>query len=1458
MNSGEMRMKKRIRTKTIALTLLLSLGLSIFVTGTVNGKPLEGEPNWLRAVDPDNTVTPDETHDENVAEENQEKSEQKSHPMSTDLENSGEDSSEKIVDTDQMLEKMAEEYLSKMETHYSMGFSLEYALVPITDSPYPELVIWDHDESVLYIYKIDERENCVSCGRIELPKYDGFYWGCQYRVHYHEKKGLIDVEVRDDMISQYDYTVYSIGVFSDDSAMDNMEQVPVLWSGKEVRDITASGSGSSSSFTYSTAQDDSITAEEFREDKERYFLSEDRKLLCGQTMGEGFSWYDATDSDVDFTLYPSMVGYLRSLCVSDDNTEVILNESLWSTIYLGYFNCFLEKYHYDKFRYDQAELLYLDDDDVPEILLHSGGIIKDLGDVVLDDVMLSINGTDIVEQKLSYYWDLSYIPRENKLLARYGEEGLSVERVFSLEDGMEKELFYGERSGDIIDKPERFTKEEYDASINKVFDRSEAVKVTYDHSIIGLREELRSLLHKSFQEKEDNWVNAYQKKLLSIFAGDEYLSGGIDAWTYNCFDLSMDSPLFQLMDMTGDGIPELILDNGYGGKKVYSYDKTSGLRLSISNLLAYDTKENLIYSYDDGDDWTPYHKKVFSVKNGNIVFDHEIVFAYRENEHADNDNPDDYYIPYYYTRCDEEEKVEITETEWRELSDEFDEKVRENAIDDNESIILSLKSIDELSKNTLFPVQSDDYRQEPQNTDTDLDVEQESWITETENEEASEIKEMDWKKQYLDYLNEFMSDSTNRLAIIDSSDHAAPIIAILEEGESSKFSIISIQGEEIFKTIFFGEKIAYIPERDLIHFTKVADDLAASGYSEQILSFSEGSFSYLFSGSYKTNDEIMEDENAEQEYYDFSVSANSGGIDGYVSKEEYDSLFNSVYDRNREISIDTWYTLDGIMEMLKTPGMMAPPESAIFDDLSKENSEGSGEDESSYTVFDAFLNNEIYAYYPENFEYPGDPFKYEDRYHGEDDIDSLKASGRIDVNNDGKKDLILEDYYGETYICENDGKLYVLAEPNGTAVRTSHTYYDGAEWIVTMDVGHAGRESYYLTKYNGDGEVVDEFELSAEYWDSLDDRYDENSDFSYRGESITMQEFEKLRDEIFRTGEPHENENVSDNSETKGDTEQNNENWKAAYEAYINDFIAKYNGDELIPGYLWHDLNNDGIPELFINHNNDGIKIFGYHDGADKVVLLMDNVGNHMSGQFEIRAIKGTPCFLLGPDSSQEISLYTIKDYNTVKLLVFSVSEDCIFKDGSGRKISQKDFITKFEEYTGIRWEADFPLENGETGLEEHLSKNLAKAEKYTKIGTEKDTAFPAWDLDMDAEVEKIHEWNEEMLENRTNYDFHNMGEYSCYSIGTDPVYIIAKSGYNDWEPTRYYYGYSIFYVEVEYSPKKVRKYYYSGYRLFRVETEVGKVIEYGDKDWEKYDEEGKRLEEERSALEADLRKRLE
>ena len=166
----------------------------------------------------------------------------------------------------------------------------------------------------------------------------------------------------------------------------------------------------------------------------------------------------------------------------------------------------------------------------------------------------------------------------------------------------------------------------------------------------------------------------------------------------------------------------------------------------------------------------------------------------------------------------------------------------------------------------------------------------------------------------------------------------------------------------------------------------------------------------------------------------------------------------------------------------------------------------------SEELLDAFLAGEIPAICDNGDE---SVIMFDQLPSDEQDWFSYSVGERIDLDNDGESEQIVNGPYGGIYFDARDGKVYVLAEGEGTTGLLSYTGYDNATWIVHSDTTHMGRETYWLTRYDGEGNIVDEFQLGAEYWDSLNDKYDENSDFTYRDKSISMEEYEALRKEIF-------------------------------------------------------------------------------------------------------------------------------------------------------------------------------------------------------------------------------------------------------------------------------------------------------------------------------------------------------
>ena len=83
-----------------------------------------------------------------------------------------------------------------------------------------------------------------------------------------------------------------------------------------------------------------------------------------------------------------------------------------------------------------------------------------------------------------------------------------------------------------------------------------------------------------------------------------------------------------------------------------------------------------------------------------------------------------------------------------------------------------------------------------------------------------------------------------------------------------------------------------------------------------------------------------------------------------------------------------------------------------------------------------------------------------------------------------------------------------MTSGTGTAEYMSYIFYDGKYWVVHSDTTHLGRQIYQIDQYHGRN-IVKEISLTAEYWDR--DMYDEDSDFTYNGDKISMKEFEELR-----------------------------------------------------------------------------------------------------------------------------------------------------------------------------------------------------------------------------------------------------------------------------------------------------------------------------------------------------------
>lgn len=197
-----------------------------------------------------------------------------------------------------------------------------------------------------------------------------------------------------------------------------------------------------------------------------------------------------------------------------------------------------------------------------------------------------------------------------------------------------------------------------------------------------------------------------------------------------------------------------------------------------------------------------------------------------------------------------------------------------------------------------------------------------------------------------------------------------------------------------------------------------------------------------------------------------------------------------------------------------------------------------------------------------------------------------------DIDNDGEDELIINGPYGGMYLDCVDDKVVIFAEGGGTASNLSYVYYDDAYWIVYSDTTHTGRIMYMLTKYNGSNTVVDSFKLCAEFYDT---EY-ENGDFYYRDETITMEEFEELRVDIFGSEDSTEFpiayveilehcKNIIDKVKVEHTGEKEHSEYYPEQEGNLAGFAefvlhSGINKEDFC--YSYTDLNDDGKMELIL------------------------------------------------------------------------------------------------------------------------------------------------------------------------------------------------------------------------------------------------------------------------------------
>ena len=157
-------------------------------------------------------------------------------------------------------------------------------------------------------------------------------------------------------------------------------------------------------------------------------------------------------------------------------------------------------------------------------------------------------------------------------------------------------------------------------------------------------------------------------------------------------------------------------------------------------------------------------------------------------------------------------------------------------------------------------------------------------------------------------------------------------------------------------------------------------------------------------------------------------------------------------------------------------------------------------------------------------------------------MDSYFIGEKVDLDNDGENELVINGPYGGIYLDARDNKVYEFAVADGTALILSYTYYNGAIWIMYSNRSSAGFEFYHMEKFEGADNLVAEMNFGEEFDIN---NVEAGLKYTLNGTEISYDEYTELCSKIFAAQVDTNFQNEANNDEL--------ENLQGEYE-YLSDY----------------------------------------------------------------------------------------------------------------------------------------------------------------------------------------------------------------------------------------------------------------------------------------------------------------
>ncbi len=160
-------------------------------------------------------------------------------------------------------------------------------------------------------------------------------------------------------------------------------------------------------------------------------------------------------------------------------------------------------------------------------------------------------------------------------------------------------------------------------------------------------------------------------------------------------------------------------------------------------------------------------------------------------------------------------------------------------------------------------------------------------------------------------------------------------------------------------------------------------------------------------------------------------------------------------------------------------------------------------------LLDSFINGLADAVDSED---SASTFSINDLKMNSEEWDAYSIGEKVDLDNDGENELIINGPYGGIYLDARDDKVYEFAAGEGTVLILSYTYYNGTVWIMYSNRSSAGFEFYHMEKFEGADNLTAEMNFGEEFDPN---NADAGIKYTLNGDEISYDEYTELCSKIF-------------------------------------------------------------------------------------------------------------------------------------------------------------------------------------------------------------------------------------------------------------------------------------------------------------------------------------------------------